>query len=111
MRTPVVPLDVPSFDDGALLDFVTLKNNPVLAGSAAISLGLAQSDRVEIRIYDVGGRLIRSLANRYFPAGEHELVWDGLDDGGRRMARGVYFTRVRYLGSTFAAVRKVTVLR
>jgi hypothetical protein len=28
-----------------------------------------------------------------FPPGEQELVWDGTDDGGRRVGRGVYFVR------------------
>jgi hypothetical protein len=28
-----------------------------------------------------------------FPAGEQTLVWDGTDDGGRKVARGVYFVR------------------
>ena len=109
--TPVVPLDVPSFDDGGLLDFVTLKNNPVWQRSASIALGLARADRVEIRIYDVGGRLVRRLADRFFATGEHEVVWDGRDEGGRRAARGVYFARVKYRTTRLDAVKKVTVLR
>jgi hypothetical protein len=109
--TPLVPLDVPSFGNGDLVDFVTLKNNPVRTGLATVSIGVANPDRVEIKVYDLGGRLVRTLVDRLFAPGRHEVVWDGLDDGGRRAARGVYFSRVRYRGSQFAVVRKVTVLR
>ena len=63
------------------------------------------------RVYDVSGRLIRTLADRRFAAGTHELVWDGADDAGRRVARGLYFTHVRYHQSGFTAQRKVTLLR
>jgi hypothetical protein len=109
--TPVVPLDVPQLGDAVPVDFVALKNNPVRRGHAVIELGLARADRVAIRIYDVGGRLVRTLANRNFAAGRHDVVWDGLDDHGRRAARGIYFSRVHYRSSPLTAVKKVTVLR
>jgi flagellar hook assembly protein FlgD len=48
---------------------------------------------VQVNIYDVAGRRVRLLADRVFPAGEQTLVWDGADDGGRKVARGVYFVR------------------
>jgi len=48
---------------------------------------------VTIGLYDVGGRLVRTLAERAFPAGAQRLAWDGTDDAGRRLARGVYFAR------------------
>ena len=46
-----------------------------------------------MNIYDVAGRKVRNLADRVFPAGEHTLEWDGTDDAGGRVARGVYFVR------------------
>lgn len=62
-------------------------------------------------MYDVTGRLVRSLASRIFPAGEHRLIWDGADDAGRALPRGVYFTRLRYRDSGFATSKKLTVLK
>ena len=108
--TPLISLDVPS-NDATLVNFMNVRNNPLAAGEARIHFGLAQADRVEVKVYDVSGRLVRNLADRPFPAGEHEILWDGLDNGGRQVARGVFFNRVRFMNSRFSAARKLTVLK
>jgi flagellar hook assembly protein FlgD len=54
---------------------------------------VAKAGRVQVNIYDVAGRKVRGLADRVFPAGEHTLQWDGTDDAGAKVARGVYFVR------------------
>jgi flagellar hook assembly protein FlgD len=36
---------------------------------------------------------VRTLADRVFPAGEQVLRWDGTDDAGTKVGRGVYFVR------------------
>ncbi len=63
------------------------------------------------RIYDLAGREVRRLADRAFAAGPHELRWDGADDQGRRLARGVYFVRLRYAAARFDRTTKLIVLR
>jgi hypothetical protein len=106
--SPIVPLDVPSFEDGGLVDFVgKWANNPMASGTASIQLGLAKPQRVQVKIFDVSGRLVRTLADRSFEAGNHTLVWDGSDNGGHQVPRGVYFSQV--IGPMSAA-RKITVL-
>jgi flagellar hook assembly protein FlgD len=47
-----------------------------------------------IRVYDVAGRLVRTLINGNAAAGPHELTWDASDDRGRRVGAGVYFYRM-----------------
>ena len=49
---------------------------------------------VKLRIFDVSGRLVRSLVDSNQPAGPHVAVWDGKDDGGRGVASGHYFARI-----------------
>jgi len=39
------------------------------------------------------------------------MLWDGRDDAGNVAPRGVYFTRVRYLGSGFEKSAKLTILK
>ena len=109
--TPLIPLEVPTLDDDALVNFMRLSNNPLRSGNAAVDFGLTQAGRVDIDVFDVTGRKVRSLAHRTFPAGEHRVMWDGADDAGHPAPRGVYFTRVRYPGLSFADTRKLTVLR
>jgi hypothetical protein len=50
--------------------------------------------RVTVRIYDVGGRLVRTLVDGEAEGGVHHLVWSGRDADGRAIASGVYFCRV-----------------
>ncbi len=108
----IIPLDVPNISDGNMLaDFVNLRNNPLTVGLARIHFGLAKDDRVQIKVYDVAGREIRQLADRAFKAGEHDIVWDGTDNAGRPVARGVYFSRLRYRDSAKDFALKMTVLK
>jgi len=106
--SPIIPPDVPILDDGRM--FFALGNNPVTSGQARFHFGLSKADRVQAKVYDVSGRLIRTLADRTFAAGRHELVWDGLDNAGHRVERGVYFTQVKYLNAKFIGAKKLIVL-
>jgi len=103
--------DVPSGGAQEFVDFMNLRNNPLVAGQATISLGLSKPDHVEVKVYDVSGRLVRTLADRQFAAGPHSLLWDGVDNSGRQVERGVYFTQVKYKNSRFSDSRKITVLK
>jgi hypothetical protein len=108
--TPLV--DVTPISAGQeFVDFMQVRNNPMLTGRANVHFGLAKPDRVTARVYDVSGRLVRTLADRNFQAGEHDLFWDGTDDGGRQMERGVYFTQVKYAKTRFVDAKKITVLK
>lgn len=64
----------------------------------------AGAGQLEIGIYDVAGRLIRTVRCDATP-GPHETAWDGRDEGGRSVASGVYFIRARVAdGTTESAV-------
>ncbi|MFN8180013.1 MAG: FlgD immunoglobulin-like domain containing protein [bacterium] len=67
---------------------------------------LARPATADLRVYDVAGRLVRTLVNDPLGPGPHEIRWDGKDAGGLDVAPGVYFVRLRALGETQA--RRVT---
>jgi flagellar hook assembly protein FlgD len=51
---------------------------------------------VRARVYDVAGRLVRTLDGAGdLAAGPHALRWDGTGSGGMRAARGVYWVEVQ----------------
>ncbi len=50
----------------------------------------ANAPRVELKIYNLLGQLVRTLVEAQFPTGLHRVVWDGRDQAGRPMAAGVY---------------------
>lgn len=80
--------------------FLAIGRNPV-KGSTSISYGLAEEGAVDLAIYDVVGRRIRSLVGQSEAAGSHTVQWDGRDDSGSSVARGVYFARLRAGTQTF----------
>ncbi|MBI1797015.1 MAG: hypothetical protein HYR74_08185, partial [Candidatus Eisenbacteria bacterium] len=104
------PVGVGDSPNSALRYYLELRSqNPFRAGLAKLTFGIVRKERVEVRLYDVSGRLVRTLANREFDAGSHDLYWDGADDGGQRVARGVYFYQLRT--PSFVSEKKIAVLR
>ena len=67
-------------------------------GLTTIEYQLPADRRVDVGIYDVTGRLVRSLVNGPRPAGPGSVVWDGRDTAGRPTASGVYYVRLRTEG-------------
>jgi len=49
---------------------------------------------VSLEIYDVAGRVVRTLVDGYEPAGTKTALWDGRDDAGQPVASGIYFSRM-----------------
>jgi hypothetical protein len=59
-----------------------------------IGFALLRPAHVQLGVYDLQGALVRTLLAEPLPAGPHEIVWDGTDDGGRSLASGVYMARL-----------------
>lgn len=49
----------------------------------------------DLRIYDVRGRLVRTLLSASVGSGGHNVSWDGRDQGGRAVKAGIYYGRLR----------------
>ena len=61
-----------------------------------IRFALPQPSLVSLDVYDVAGRLVRSIvSDRRMPAGEHLRVWDGRNERGQTMPSGIYFCRLK----------------
>ena len=56
---------------------------------------VGQDQSVDIGVYNVAGRLVKSLTKASMPAGRHTVSWNGMDENGARVPGGVYFVRVR----------------
>jgi ELWxxDGT repeat protein len=60
-----------------------------------IAFDLPAAARVNLRVYDVAGRLLRTLiASTTYDEGHHEAAWDGRDESGVMAAAGVYMYRL-----------------
>jgi len=60
-----------------------------------IAYELPRAGHLEIALYDVRGRRVRSLADGPLLAGSGFKIWDGRDDSGKPLHSGVYFCVVR----------------
>jgi hypothetical protein len=77
--------------------------------STTITIGLPAASPVRLSIFDVNGRLVRTLADATVPAGFRSFVWHGRDDKGNRVGSGVYFYRLEAAGETIT--RKMVLLK
>jgi hypothetical protein len=104
------PVGVGDMPNSALVNFLALRSeNPFRSDKAKITFGITRKEKVELKVYDVTGRLIKTLANREFDAGSHDLFWDGSNDDGQMVSRGVYFYQLRT--PSFVSQKKLAVLR
>jgi hypothetical protein len=82
--------------------------NP-LSSSTTIAFEIEGGEAsVRLRVFDVEGRLVRTLLDGRAPAGETQVVWDGVDDRGRRVAAGLYLCRLQ--GPGFDETRRLLLL-
>jgi hypothetical protein len=79
-----------------------LPSEPVLAGASpnpfsgetTIAYAIPSAQHVNLAIYDVAGRFVRSLESGGVAAGIHRVTWNGADDQKARVAPGVYFAKL-----------------
>ncbi|HEU4723730.1 MAG TPA: FlgD immunoglobulin-like domain containing protein [Candidatus Eisenbacteria bacterium] len=74
-----------------------------------INFTLRRDAQALLRVYDVRGRLIRTLVDSFVAAGSRTVEWDGTDDRGTPIASGTYFLRLS-AGGDFES-RTVTLLK
>ena len=77
--------------------------------STTIEYSIAAAGAVEITIFSVDGRRIRTLSGGLKPPGKYRMVWDGRNDRGGPVSTGVYFYRLE--AGSFAQVKKMLLLR
>jgi hypothetical protein len=65
-----------------------------------LAYAVPRTARVTLRVYAANGRLVRTLVDQDAAPGNFRAVWDGRDDGGAALARGVYFARYSADGRT-----------
>lgn len=73
---------------------LTASPNP-FTGSVRILFTLDRKTKAEISIYDVTGRLVRSISSGTLYPTQHSFEWDGRDQSGVAVPAGVYFCRLR----------------
>jgi hypothetical protein len=69
----------------------------------------AGGGHVKLEVFNVTGRLVRTLVDEVMPSGMHTITWSGCNDAGRELPAGIYFQRLT-LGDRVSA-RKMLLLK
>ena len=77
--------------------------------TTTIRYGLKGDGQVTLTIYNMLGQKVRTLVNGYQNAGFREVVWNGTNDLGNRVASGVYFYRLE--AQDFVTSRKMILMK
>jgi hypothetical protein len=78
-------------------------------GRTTFSFSIAEAGRVQLGVYDVGGRLVRMLVDGQRGSGTETVLWSGTDESGARVPAGLYF--VRLAGPRMHETRGIIMLR
>jgi hypothetical protein len=82
--------------------------NPVMSGTE-LAFSLEQPSQACLKVYDLAGRLVRTLVDGPLAAGPHSARWDAKDNAGSSVPSGVYFYRLESGGLT--ATKQLVVAR
>ena len=77
-------------------------------GNTTIVFRSDGAEPVELDVFDLGGRLVKRLADGVFAAGDHAVAWNGRDNAAGRLPAGTYL--VRYQSGSREESRKITLL-
>lgn len=59
--------------------------------STVIEYSITVRSRVQVKIINVLGEVVRHLVDGFQGAGKHRVSWDGTDEAGRLVSGGIYF--------------------
>jgi len=120
------PVDHPNFDPYDIQTYmvklqniteqtggVTILNNVINPHKGEITKLIYEIQKhgpVSIVVYDLSGNVVKPLVLDSRAAGKHVITWDGKNENGKTVVRGVYFIRVRAPG-IMNQIRKVLVVK
>ena len=70
---------------------------------------MQQSSKVELKIYNNLGQLVKTLVDDYKTTGEYSVVWDGKDNSGKVVTSGNYF--YQFQTGEFASTKKMIYIK
>jgi len=95
-------------DEKPGLVMLRIAPNPA-GGPVSLAYTIPEDGSVKLEVFDIAGRRVRTLVDRKVRSGRHSFVWNGTDQGGRRVAAGSYLVRFQAAGT--AETRTVTLSR
>jgi hypothetical protein len=85
-----------------------IQPNP-FATTAEIRYALPVTSRVSVKIYDIAGKLVKTVVDEVQESAFYTVGWDGVDDRGQKVGGGIYILKMETPG--FHATKKFVLLR
>lgn len=99
---------ITSIEDGQRISniiksFKLLQNYPnPFNPSTSIEYEIPKSGGVEISIYDLNGRLVKTLVQENQQQGRHQVIWDGLDKSNQKVVSSFYIYSIKFDNTTLS---------
>ena len=71
--------------------------------------GGSSLDRAHLAVYDVSGRLVKTLLSGDLIPGPHKVMWDGTNNAGIHVSSGIYFYRI--VSGHWSNTKKMVLIR
>ena len=68
--------------------------------STSIDISLAKESNVSIKVYDINGAEVYTIANNVMNSGDHTFTWNAITNSGNTANSGVYFMKINVGGNT-----------
>ncbi len=93
---PEIPSSI-NVNKNIVTDFTLIQNYPnPFNPNTTIQYTIPVAGFVDVRIYDIRGKLVRNLFNGYKSNGQHSILWDGLNDQHMAVSSGIYLGLITF---------------
>ncbi|MBA7519739.1 hypothetical protein ES705_11826 [subsurface metagenome] len=104
------PLGIAEGEHQLPYTYALLQNYPnPMRNITTIRYQLPKKEKVSLKIYDVVGRLVKTLINESKEPGYYTIHWHGKDDRERKASAGVYFYRIQ--AGTYTSTKKMVLFK
>ena len=69
---------------------LSVQPNP-FSQSSIVKFSLNKKHKVDLSVYDINGKKIKTIENKVLPKGEYQYKWNALDKNGKEVKAGIYF--------------------
>ena len=107
--TVSITLEQTGIDENLVASVSLIRPNPFTTQTSIHYTVPVEGATVTLKLYDIRGRLVRTLVDRSQSGGAYEAAWDGRDGTGRTVASGVYFARMSI--GDWGETRKIAYVR
>ncbi len=77
--------------------------------TTSIRFSVPKEGQVKLDVYDMTGSLVKTILDEAVRSGNKEVVWDGTNNSGAKVASGMYLYRIQ--SNNFTAVKKMIMLK